>query len=217
MSGWQSALTALHAGARPETAAPLNGALEAVSRVQNAARSAVSAGDLGYPGGGLGPALHDVAQLIKAGLGLRVATLDYGNWDMHNGMGTVDGGWMVDQLTELSTSLAAFAKELGPGLDRVTLITLSEFGRRVEENGSQGLDHGHGNVVFVVGGGIRGGKVYGRWPGLAEPRLDQGDLAATTDYRGIVSEVLQRRLGVGSVSAVFPGLKPQPLGLFAPA
>jgi uncharacterized protein (DUF1501 family) len=216
MSTWRAAVTRLHRGARPVTARPLQGALDAVSQVQKAARSGASAGDLGYPGGGLGQALHDVAQLIKANLGLRVATLDYGNWDMHDGMGTVDGGWMVNQLTELSGAMAAFATELGPDLDRVTLITLSEFGRRVQENGSQGLDHGHGNAVLIMGGGVRGGKVYGRWPGLADLRLDQGDLAGTTDYRSIVTEVLQRRLGVGSVSAVFPGFRPQSLGMFTP-
>src|SRR5207244_3996098 len=110
----------------------------------------------------------------------------------HVGLGTSDAGWMHNQLTELSTALAAFAKELGDDLNNVTLITLSEFGRRCEENGSQGLDHGHGNAVLVLGGGIKPG-VHGRWPGLAADKLVDGDLAGTTDYRSIVSEVLKKR------------------------
>jgi uncharacterized protein (DUF1501 family) len=120
---------------------------------------------------------------------------------------------MFNQLTELSSSLAAFARELGPDLGRVTLVTISEFGRRVSENGSGGLDHGHGNCVLVMGGGVRGGKVYGRWPGLAAGHLDDGDLAGTTDYRQIMAEVLSRRCGISGISTVFPGLSPAPLGL----
>jgi uncharacterized protein (DUF1501 family) len=93
------------------------------------------------------------------------------------------------------------------------VITLSEFGRRVAENGSGGTDHGHGNTVFVLGGGVVGGKVYGRWPGLASSGLIQGDLPGSTDYRQILAEIMTKRLGVGSPTAVFPGLKPAPLGV----
>jgi uncharacterized protein (DUF1501 family) len=212
MSAWRNAFDHLHAGQRAEVREPLSNAMDAVSRVQALPETADPT-TLGYPGGQLGGALHDVAQLVKAGLGLQYATVDYGNWDMHENVGNADGGWMATQLTELATALAAFAKELGPDLQRVTVVTLSEFGRRVEQNGSYGLDHGHGNAVLLLGGGIVGGKVHGRWPGLAPAKLDQGDLAATTDYRDVIGEILTKRNGVGSLSTVFPGLAHKPLGL----
>ena len=120
-----------------------------------------------YPAGRLGEGLRDVARLVKdPGSGIRVASIDYGSWDMHANMGRPDSGWMRDNLTELATALAAFAADLGPALDRVCLFTISEFGRKVTQNGSDGVDHGHGGLMLVMGGGIRGGKVYGRWPGL---------------------------------------------------
>ncbi len=172
-----------------------------------------AAAKLGYPKGSLGSALHDVARLVRANVGLRVATVDFGGWDMHAGLGRFNAGWMHDQLTTLSGALAAFAAELGPDLDRVTLVTLSEFGRRVRENGSGGLDHGHGNVVLLLGGGVAGGKVYGRWPGLADAALVDGDLAGTTDYRAVISEVLARRCGVAAGSTVFPDFAAAPLGV----
>jgi uncharacterized protein (DUF1501 family) len=150
---------------------------------------------------------------VKAGIGLRVATVDYNDWDMHSGMGSATSGWMFDHLTELSTALAAFVKDLGPDFSKVTLITLSEFGRRVEENGSNGLDHGHGNAVLVLGAGIKGGTVHGRWPGLGASALVDGDLAGTTDYRSIVSEVLTKRCGVPSSTAIFPGFTPAAVGI----
>jgi uncharacterized protein (DUF1501 family) len=98
-------------------------------------------------------------------------------------------------------------------MKNVTLVTLSEFGRRVAENGSRGVDHGHGNAMFVLGGGVRGGKVYGTWPGLAPAKLVAGDLAATTDYRSVIGEVLQKRCGVGSLGEVFPNVTPTASGL----
>lgn len=211
ISTWKRAVAALHKGAAPEVSRPTANAIDAVSRLK-ALPASTDPGQLGYPGGGLGAALHDVARLIKADLGVRFATVDYGNWDMHENLGGPEGGWMYDQLTELSQSLAAFARELGPDLGRVTVVTISEFGRRVEQNGSNGLDHGHGNVVLVMGGGVRGGKVYGRWPGLSASRLDQGDLAGTTDYRNVMAEILTQRCNLSGISTVFPGLKQQTLG-----
>jgi uncharacterized protein (DUF1501 family) len=100
-------------------------------------------------------------------------------------------------------------------MSRVTLVTISEFGRRVRQNGSGGLDHGYGNAMFVLGGGVKGGRVYGRWPGLGPARLVDGDLAVTTDYRSVIAEILQKRCGVGSTAGVFPGVKPSALGLVA--
>jgi uncharacterized protein (DUF1501 family) len=142
-----------------------------------------------------------------------VASVEYGDWDMHVGLGSATGGWMFNHLTELSTALAAFGTDLGPDFSKVTLLTLSEFGRRVGENASNGLDHGHGNAVLVMGGGIKGGAVRGRWPGLGAADLVDGDLAGTTDYRSIVSEVLTTRCGVPSTTTIFPGFKPQPVGI----
>jgi uncharacterized protein (DUF1501 family) len=213
LARWRQAITGLQAGARPEVKAPLSNALKAMGVVAPLRASATPAVSAGYPKGELGTALHDVAQLIKAGIGLRVASVEYGNWDMHSGMGNATSGWMFDHLTELSTALAAFAADLGTGFSKVTLITLSEFGRRVGENASNGLDHGHGNAVLVMGGGITGGAVRGRWPGLAAADLVDGDLAGTTDYRSIVSEVLTKRCGVPSGTAIFPGFKPAPVGI----
>ena len=112
---------------------------------------------------------------------MRVAAVDVGDWDMHVDLGRPDSGWMFTKLTELGQALAAFATDLGAGLDNVTLVTLSEFGRRVAENGSGGLDHGHGNVSLLLGGGVAGGKVHGTWPGLSAPALVNGDLAG--DHR----------------------------------
>ncbi len=210
LSDWREAVAELHAGAEPTLSQPTALAFDAVEQLQ-----AVPEGAEGY-GGGPGPALQEVARLIKANVGLRVATVDYGNWDMHNGLGSSDGGWMVDQLTDLSSALAAFAADLGPEFDRVTVLTLSEFGRRVKQNGSFGVDHGYGNAMFVLGGGVAGGKVYGRWPGLADDALVNGDLAVTTDYRQPISEVLTERLEVADLSAVFPDFAPEPLGLLTP-
>jgi uncharacterized protein (DUF1501 family) len=212
LSGWKSAMATLHTGARPEISRPISSAMTAVGQITKLQPQQSDAKTLGYPDGGLGSSLHDVARLVKANLGLRVATVDYGNWDMHVGLGRFDNGSMHNQLTEMGTALAAFAKELGDDLNKVTLITLSEFGRRAEENGSQGLDHGHGNAVLVIGGGINSG-VHGRWPGLAADKLVDGDLAGTTDYRSIVSEVLKKRCGVDSTADVFPGFKPKKVGL----
>ena len=214
-SAWQRAMSTLHKGARPDIARPTLEAIEAVGKLRALPKD-VEAAAAGYPGGGLSNALHDVARLIKANVGLRFATVDFGNWDMHQNLGGPDGGWMFNQLTELSGAMAAFAKELGPLMGGVTVVTLSEFGRRVEQNGSNGLDHGHGQAMLVMGGGIKGGKVYGTWPTLAPAALDNGDLAARTDYRSVLSEVLTRRCAVPTVTNVFPGFKPATLGFVTP-
>jgi len=157
-----------------------------------------------YPGGGFADRLKDVARLIKAKVGLRVATIDLGGWDMHTGEGGVDGGEMRNHLDELGAALGAFATDLGPQLDDVTLVTMSEFGRRLTENGNNGTDHGHGGVMLLLGGGLTGSKVHGRWPGLAPSALDNGDLAGANDYRDVLAEVLERGFGVADVKKVFP-------------
>jgi uncharacterized protein (DUF1501 family) len=166
------------------------------------------AGGAAYPATDLGAAMKDVARLVKAKVGLQVACVDYGDWDMHQGLGKpVKGQWMYDHLDELAQALAAFATDLGPtGMAGVTVLTLSEFGRRVGENASSGVDHGHGNAMLMLGGGVAGGKVYGDWPGLAPANLDHGDLRGTTDYRAVIGEVLQQRCGAGSLAGIFPGV-----------
>ena len=165
----------------------------------------------------LGAALADAATLIRAGKGLQALTLDVGDWDMHNALGRDGTGWMADKLADLAAALSAFATDLGPDFARVTVVTVSEFGRRVAENGSGGVDHGHGNAVLLLGGGLVGGRVHGRWPGLADAALDHGDLAGTTDYRDVLAELLLRRVGLpaGQLSTVFPGLVHRPVGAVA--
>ncbi|MGO4601086.1 DUF1501 domain-containing protein [Terrabacter sp. 2YAF2] len=213
-SRWTTALNALYGGAPAPLAIPAAATLAALSTMASLKASGYTpANGAFYPKGAVGDALRDLARLIKARIGLRAATIDVGNWDMHSGLGASDAGWMFRQLTELGQALAAFNRDLGTQMGDVTLVTLSEFGRRVAENGSGGLDHGHGNVAFVMGGGVRGGKVFGRWPGLAAGDLDNGDLAGTTDYRTILAEALERRSRVSS-STVFPLLGSERLEIF---
>jgi uncharacterized protein (DUF1501 family) len=170
-----------------------------------------------YPATSLGKALQDVARLIKANVGLAAAAVDSGDWDMHEGLGTaVKGQRMYNNLNDMALALAAFAADLGPaGMANVTLVTISEFGRRVKENASRGVDHGHGNAMLLMGGGVRGGKVYGGWPTLAPGALVAGDLAATTDYRSVIGEILQKRCGFGALDTVFPAVSPSSFGLAA--
>jgi uncharacterized protein (DUF1501 family) len=163
-----------------------------------------------YPQGNLSDALQNTARTIRADVGATVVTVDHGSWDHHVGLGTVAGGAMKTMATELAGAVAAFFTDLGPLAGRVTLVTVSEFGRRVVENANLGLDHGHGTVMFVMGAGVRGGRYYAAWPGLeATP---DGDLAVTTDYRSVLAEVVTSRFGV-STASVFPGFTPDPLGL----
>jgi uncharacterized protein (DUF1501 family) len=166
---------------------------------------------------GYTPANGAVYPDTKAGVGLMSATVDSGDWDMHENLGpAAPGKKMYDHLADLAAALAAFATDLGPaGLGKVTLVTISEFGRRVGQNGSGGLDHGYGNAMMLLGGGVKGGKVHGRWPGLAAAQLVDGDLAVTTDYRAVIGEILQARCGVSDVAGVFPGIKASSLGVVA--
>ena len=164
-----------------------------------------------YPDSELGHGFATVAQLLRAGLGLRVATVDYGGWDTHEYQGDGGEGHLAELLQDLGATLAAFWSDLSAasGLaGRVTVIAMSEFGRRLQQNASGGTDHGHGSLMLLLGGGVRGGQIYGRWPGLAEEALyDRADLAVTTDYRQVLSEVLRGPGGNPNVRAVFPGFK----------
>lgn len=166
----------------------------------------------GWPATGLSDALKDTAHLIKSDVGTEVVTIDYGSWDMHSGYGNLEGGEMQSMVRGFASVLDAFLRDLGPLRSRVTVLTISEFGRRVEENGSRGLDHGWGNMMLLMGGGVRGGY-HGSWPGLSDGSLVDGDLAVTTDYRDVLAEVVTRRFPDRSPSAVFPGLVHRPLGV----
>lgn len=211
---WDTALRSMHSGAVATVADPALLALEALSTTAAMKDSGyIPAHGAVYPDGDLGNALKDTARLIKAGVGLQVAAIDYGDWDMHSGMGTTDEGWLHDHLTELSAALAAFNQDMGPQMNSTTLATLTEFGRRVEENGSGGVDHGYGQVVMLMGGGVVGGKVHGVWPGLAEADLIDGDLAATTDYRVVLAELLEKRCEATGMSSIFPGISSSRLGI----
>jgi len=199
---WTTALRSLHAEGPATVAAGGTAALAAAEVVAGMGGATPAAT---YPEGDLGTSLRDLARMIKAGVGVQVAAVDYGDWDMHADLGRAGGGWMAGKLAELASAMAAFAADLGPRMDGVTVLTLSEFGRRAAENGSGGLDHGHGNLVLMMGGGVVGGRVHGAWPGLGGGALDDGALAGTTDYRAVIGEVLQKRCGAGSLADVFPG------------
>jgi uncharacterized protein (DUF1501 family) len=158
----------------------------------------------------LGRALHTAARVIKGDVGVEVITVDHGDWDMHTGLGTLEWGRMQNLTRELGQALAGFFTDLGARGDSVTVVVLSEFGRRVKENGNHGLDHGYGNVMFVLGAGVKGGTYYGTWTSLTGE--GDSDLLVTTDYRSVLSEVVTARFGV-STAAVFPQFQPESIGL----
>jgi uncharacterized protein (DUF1501 family) len=158
-----------------------------------------------YPRSGYGEALRQIAQLIKADLGLEVAFAETGGWDDHRNEGASNGALAV-RLDDFSRGLAAFAQDLGDRMADVVVVTMSEFGRTVRENGSGGTDHGHGNAMMILGGGVKGGRVYGKWPGLERDKLYEGrDLAITTDFRDVFAEAVTRHLGAKDISKIFPG------------
>lgn len=168
-----------------------------------------------YPRGRFGQSMQQIAQLIKADLGLQVAFADVGGWDTHVNQGSAEGQ-LATRLDEFGAALAAFVTDLGGRMADVMVLTMSEFGRTVRENGTGGTDHGHATAMLAIGGDVRGGRVYGRWPGLSPESRHQGrDLAVTTDYRDLFGEVLTGHLGAASLDAVFPGHRPaEALGLF---
>jgi uncharacterized protein (DUF1501 family) len=162
-----------------------------------------------YPRGGYGESLKQVAQLLKADVGLQLAFTEIGGWDHHAAEGGAQGQ-LAGRLRELGAALAAFHRDLGSRMDDVVIVTLTEFGRTVRENGNRGTDHGHASVSFVLGGPVSGGRVYGRWPGLRIEQLHEGrDLALTTDFRDLLGEIVTRHLGVRDLTAVFPGYEPR--------
>ena len=170
------------------------------------------AANANYPKGRFG-SLKQLAQLVKANLGVRVAFADIGGWDHHVNEGSTQGQ-IANVLGEFSQSIAALWTDLGDLGEDTVIVTMSEFGRTVRENGNRGTDHGHANVMFVLGGPVKGGKVYGRWPGLDPSELYEGrDLAVTTDFRLVLSEVVSRSLENKDLQTVFPGFE-NPSGRF---
>jgi uncharacterized protein (DUF1501 family) len=174
------------------------------------------AGSVEYPKGQLGKSLRQVAQLIKADVGLEVAFAEVGGWDHHVNEGGAQGQ-LANNLKQFGDAIAAFHQDMGDRMSDVVLLTMTEFGRTARENGNRGTDHGHASAMFVLGGPVRGGKVYGQWPGLSADRLYEGrDLALTTDFRDVFAEVAVRHLGAGlgagggAVNAIFPGFSVAP-------
>jgi uncharacterized protein (DUF1501 family) len=206
-----------------------DGALQAVGRETVEAVKALNAADLSryapargvkYPGGRFGESLKQLAQLIKADLGVQAAFADIGGWDHHVNEGNTVGHLAI-LLREFSDSLSAFWLDLGDLGEDTVIVAMSEFGRTLRENGSRGTDHGHANVMFVLGGPVQGGRVYGKWPGLDREQLYEGrDLAVTTDFRRVLGEAVRRHMGNTALDTVFPGFDNNPsqfLGYLGPA
>lgn len=163
-----------------------------------------------YPNNEFGNNMKQIAQLLKANLGVEAAFTDVSGWDTHQNQGGVDGQ-LSNRLRDFSDSIAAFWRDMGDESENITLVTMSEFGRTARQNGTGGTDHGHANAMFVLGGRVKGGKVYGRWPGLADHELNEGrDLAVTTDFRAVLGEVVSKSIGANNYELVFPGAKLDP-------
>ena len=158
-----------------------------------------------YPRSAFGQALKQIAQLSKANLGVEVAFAELGGWDTHINQGAAQGQ-LATRLDDFARGIAALTTDLGDRMEDTVVITMSEFGRAISENGNRGTDHGHGNAMLVIGGGVRGGQVFGKWPGLSVAQRFEGrDLAVTTDFRDVFAEIVVRHLGVADVKPIFPG------------
>jgi uncharacterized protein (DUF1501 family) len=180
-------------------------AFDAVKMLKTANPGAYTASNgAEYPRSGFGDAMQQIAQLIKSDLGLEVAFTELGGWDTH--VQQMQPGQLPAKLDDFAKGIAAFATDMGDRMADVVLMTMSEFGRAVRENGNRGTDHGHGNAMMILGGPVKGGKVYGKWPGLEAGQLwENRDLAITTDFRDVFAEVVTGHLGARDISRVFPG------------
>ncbi len=187
-------------------------ALNAVNDVQAGLKTITdTSATAGYTGGSLSQSLRSLGKMIKMNVGVDIATVDFGSWDMHNSLVSE----FNTRTTEFSRAIGAFWKDMADYQNRITLVTMTEFGRRVVENASQGTDHGSGSGMLVLGGNVNGGKIYGTWPGLGTAQLTTGDLTVTTDYRQVLSEILVKRHAEKKLASVFPTVKYAPLGLTA--
>lgn len=165
-----------------------------------------------YPNTPFSNSLRQVAQLMKANLGVEAAFSDIGGWDTHQNQGNVNGQ-LANRLKDFSDSIAAFWQDMGQDAENITLVTMSEFGRTARQNGTGGTDHGHANVMFVLGGQVKGGKIYGKWPGLDNDQLNEGrDLTVTTDFRRVLGEAAYKTLSSKNLELVFPGSQVEPAG-----
>jgi uncharacterized protein (DUF1501 family) len=168
------------------------------------------AAGVNYPNSPFGNSLKQIAQLMKANLGVEAAFSDIGGWDTHQNQGAATGQ-LANRLKEFGDGISAFWKDMGDDAENITLVTMSEFGRTARQNGTGGTDHGHANVMFVLGGQVKGGKVYGKWPGLSDGQLNEGrDLAVTTDFRRVLGETAYKTLGAKNMEIVFPGAQVNP-------
>jgi len=165
-----------------------------------------------YPRSQFGQRLLQIAQLVKANVGLEIAFADIGGWDTHVNQGS-STGQLAQRLDDFARSISALVTDLDDRMDDVVILTMSEFGRMARENGNRGTDHGHAGALFVIGGNIKGGKVHGKWPGLEQEQLYEGrDLALTTDFRSVFAEVVSDHLGARTLDRIFPGFSAQPSG-----
>jgi len=183
---------------------------DAVKMLREAnSQSYVPAGGAQYPNSSFGQALLQIAQLVKSNIGLQVAFADVGGWDTHANQGA-GRGQLANRLKEFGDGLAALYRDLGDRMRNIVIVTMTEFGRAVRQNGSGGTDHGHASSLFVAGGPVKGGKVYGQWPGLAPEQLyERRDLALTTDFRDVFAGLLTGHMGSKDVSRIFPGFTPK--------
>ncbi len=206
--GREPLIRALNAG-NSAPAQSIRKTLDTITFVKDKVQSLPVTSNPNYTWGPLSQTLQGLARAIKLDIGVELATVDFGGWDHHDQL----PGFFANQARELSNSLYAFTDDLGSAMNRVTVVAMTEFGRRVAQNGSNGTDHGAASVMMVLGGGVKGGKIYGAWPGLREGDLDGGDLRVTTDYRQVLAEVLQKRQGQTAIEGIFPSLAYKPLGL----
>ena len=205
------------AAKNPGLAAAGRETFEAVAMLQSIQRQPYApAAGAEYPATPFGNSLKQIAQLIKSDVGMEMAFADIGGWDHHvNEVGQrASEGQLANLLRQYGQALSAFWRDMGDRMQDVVLVTMSEFGRTAHENGNRGTDHGHANHMFVMGGAVKGGKVYGKWPGLEKDQLYQGrDLALTTDFRDVLGELVARHMGNPSLNGVFPGYDPKFVGL----
>src|SRR6266496_2766163 len=196
-------------GPQPAARDRLTRAFEAVQTLKRVDPAQYRPADgVDYPRGRLGKAMLEIAQLIKADVGLQVAFADVTGWDTHVNQGAGEGQ-LAGRLDELGQSLAAFTRDLGERMRDVVVLTMSEFGRTVRQNGNAGTDHGHATAMLVLGGPVNGGRVLGKWPGLDPAQRFEGrDVAVTTDFRDLFAELLARHLGATDLATIFPGFSP---------
>ena len=208
-----SVIEAMNSGPEPHAIAARETAKTIRSvRAKHAGLPARNSDDGGYTDSQFSTSLRSIADLVKMDTGIEVATVDYGGWDHHFEMNR----YFPAHAAEMSKSLSAFWHDMADYHDRITVVAMTEFGRRLEENANGGTDHGSGAFMLALGGAVRGGKMYGQWPGLKENELREGDLRITTDYRQVIQEILLKRRGELSPEKIFPSLAYEPLGFIKP-